>query len=187
MTIANLPPIILDIDPILRRCDLPYWALARFRALKVDESYLLADFDGPGLCDGAGNAGVSLTRGRRGVFHLEAGWMLHIGANARRRGHLWSWVDFKLLPGRKIELVQKAGRDTDVRMLAFRQVEKVLRRAALLARKAKAEGEKAAYAAITPARFMSRAESELGAAEWLEKLRGPALTRSVYPALQAGE
>lgn len=178
-----LPQLILDADPFLRRCGIPYWALAQFRQMRLEDLYLLVDFDTPGLGEAPGTAGVSLTR-ERGYYRLNAGWLAHLGKNARRRGHLWAWVDFKILPNRKIELIQTGTPGPDNRLEALRLVELVLRRAVLLSRWARRDGDKKAWFAMSPDFFHNRTDSETGALEWLERMRGPALGRSSYPPLK---
>lgn len=182
MTKSSLPKIILDADPLLSRWGLPHWAWARIRELRVGESLLLVDFDGPGIGKCPGTAGVSLTRERGGTFRLEAGWLAHLGKNAQRRGHLWAWVDFKMLPKRQLELVQPDGAPgQDTRRRALQLVQVVMRRAVLLARWAKRDGDDDAFIALAPQYFMTRHDSEEGAMVWLEKLRGPALVRDPAP------
>jgi len=174
---VDLPPIVLDADPLLRRFGLPYWALARMREMRVGDQLLLVNFDAPDVVTrGHGHVAVTLTRERGGLFHIEAGWLAHLGRNAQRRGHLWSWAYFKILPHRKLELVQKGGAaGQDTRRRALQLVEVVMRRACALSRWAKRDGDRQAYAAMSPDFFMSRCATEVCALPWLEKLRGPAL------------
>lgn len=174
---SSLPQIVLDVDPLLRRWGLPPWAWARFREMRVGDTLALADFDAPNLCGIDGNAGVTVTRQRGGVFRLEAGWVVHLGKNALRRGHLLTWVDFKMCKGRQLELHQPHFfAEGDGRRRALELVTIVMRRAVLLARWAKRDGDRAAYTALAPDHCMSGSGQPDGALAWLEKLRGPELT-----------
>jgi len=126
-------------------------------------------------------AGVSLFR-EYGYFRLESGWLLNLGKNSMRRGHLWSWVEFKMLPGRKLELIKVGGApDEDTRRRALYLVQVVLRRAKLLARWAERSGDRKAMVALSPSYFKSRTTTELDALTWLERMRGPELGK--YPTL----
>ena len=171
--------VVIDADRWLRSCRLPYYALAQFRKMRVGDMYLLADFNGPGIvpeCEGV--AAVHLER-ERGAFVLSAVWTLHLGRNAKRRGHLWvPATRFRIIAGRRLELFddELPGAPIDGLRLSAR----VLRRSALLARWAKASVEGghrgAPFAAMHPAFFHCRFGTESGAVWWLNLLRGPALT-----------
>lgn len=175
MKIANLPELLIPADPLLAAAGLPYYALAKIRNLRVGEGYTLVNFAAPGFCGTTANVSATIVRERRGIYRLEAGWMAHLGKNAQRRGHLWSWAFLRLKPGRQFELVQADGPGPDVRRVSLRMVEKVLRRAVLLADWAKRSGDTAAFRAISPAFFYSRCEEDVMGLHWLERLRGPAL------------
>jgi hypothetical protein len=179
---STLPQIVLDVDPLLRRWGLPYWTWARMRRMRVGDILVLADFDAPNICGILGNVGVTLTRERGGLFRLEAGWVAHLGKNAQRRGHLLTWVDFKMCNGRQLELHQpKFIGQGDGRLRALELVTVVMRRAVLLARWAKRDGDRAAYTALSPDHCMNGSGQPDGALAWLEKLRGPEL-RATPPA-----
>ena len=150
--------------------------------MRVGDVLVLVDFDAPNFCDSIGNAGVTLTRERGGMFRLEAGWVAHLGKNAQRRGHLLTWVDFKMCKGRQLELHQPSFFGPgDGRRQALDLVTVVMRRAVLLARWAKRDGDRAAYTALSPDHCMHGGGQPDGALAWLEKLRGPAL-RTTAPA-----
>lgn len=171
---AGLPPLIVDADPWLRRFRLPYWALARLRAMRVGDTLLLTEFEAPGLADGTGVAGVCVTR-LRGSFQMESVWTAHLGKNALRRGHLWWSVSFKVLAGRRLALLQPEPWEGDFRLAGLRQAAVVLRRSRMLARWAAAAGDSRAAAALEPLNFMTRHDIETDALRWLEGLRGPAV------------
>lgn len=146
------------------------------RRMRVGETMVLADFDAPNFCGSIGNAGVTLTRERGGRFRLEAGWVAHLGKNAQRRGHLLTWVDFKMCAERQLELHQPGFfGEGDGRRRALDLVTVVMRRAALLARWAKQDGDRDAYTALSPDHCMNGGGRPDGALAWLEKLRGPNL------------
>jgi hypothetical protein len=171
-------PIILDADAVFTRSGLPYWAIAQFRQMRAGDELSLVDFMAPGVCASTGQVSVTIRR-ERGYFRLDAGWTAHLGKNAQRRGHLWTWVHFKLLPNRKIELIQIGGiPGIDVRLHALRLVKVVLRRANLLSAWAKRDGDKDAFAAMALVFFRNRQETDDGAEQWLERLRGPELVRT---------
>ena len=175
MNQTSPPSLVLDADPFLVRSGLPYWALGRFREMRLGDEFALVAFEAPGIVGSSGYAGVTITR-HRGFFRLSAVWTAHLGKNALRRGHLISRADFKLMPHRKLELVQvERTPGEDVRYEAFRQVERVLRRAVALSRWAKQSGDRRAASAITPDHFMCRYGAEPAAGAWLEGLRGPEL------------
>lgn len=170
-------PIIVDADEWLRSMRLPYWALNQFRTMKVGDELPLVGFSGPGLHDTMqGEASVVLSR-NRGAFELDAGWLLHVGKNAQIRGHLWSAVGFKILPGRKLELLSshKGPAGEDIRLACMSHVTLVMRRAALLSRWAKSSGDGASWSQMHPGGFAARSRRG-GAAEevpFLLGLRGP--------------
>lgn len=172
MTFAKLPPLLVDANLWLRRFRLPYWTLASLRKMPIGDVLLLTEFQAPGLVQGTGLAGVSVTR-YRGYFQLEVVWTAHLGKNARRREHVWWSMEFKLRPGRQLELLQQAWIDGDFRMAGMRQAEVVLRRARLLSRWAARAGEPRAAAALEPSHFHTRKGPETDALRWLESLRGP--------------
>lgn len=117
---------------------------------------------------------MTIERRRGGVFRLEAAWIAHLGKNARRRGHLWVHVDFKMLPGRKLELIPyKSESGDDYHFHALRLIEVVMRRAVLLAAWAKRSGDLEACRAIAPSGFMSRYFPQDGALWWLKGLSCP--------------
>ena len=181
--LASRPPVVIDADPWLRSCRLPYCTLARFRAMRVGDVYLLVDFDGPGIVPAVGGRGAVHLERERGAYVLGAVWTLHLGRNARRRGHLWvPAMRFRILSGRRLELLEDKGPGAPLDGLRLASV--VLRRAALLSRWARASGEQSAggswdrpSTALSPQFFHRRAGTEIAAAAvWLERLRGPALT-----------
>jgi hypothetical protein len=177
MTKSTLPAIIIDVDPLLRRWGLPFWTWARLRQLRVGETLTLAAFEAP--CFGAvnGSVGVTVSRERGGIFRVEAGWVAHLGKNAQRRGHLLTWVDFKMCAGRQLELIQpRFLGDGDCRRRALHMVTVVMRRAVLLAHWAKRDGDRSAYTSMSPDHCMTGSGSDDGALSWLEKLRGPELS-----------
>lgn len=174
MTKSTLPPLLIDVDPLLRQWGLPFWTWARLRDLRVGDSLAFASFDAPGFGGATGSVGVTVSRERGGIFRIEAGWVAHLGKNAQRRGHLLTWVDFKMRSGRQLELHQPQFLGGgDCRRQALRQVTIVLRRAVLLARWAKQDGDRAAYTALAPDHCMCGGGSDSGALAWLERLRGP--------------
>lgn len=176
MTKSTLPPLLIDVDPLLRRWGLPYWTWARLRAMRVGDVKQFASFDAPCFGEVLGSVGVTVVREKGGFFRVEAGWVAHLGRNAMRRGHMLTWVDFKMRPGRQIELFQPRGfGDGDFRSGALRQVTVILRRANLLARWAKRDGDRDAYTSMSPDHCMFGGGSDAGALHWLEKLRGPEL------------
>ena len=170
---SRFDSLILDIDPLLRRWGLPYWAWAKFRRLRVGQQLLLVDFLAPcGPSDGA--VAVTLERLRGGRLRLDAAWIAHLGKNAMRRGHLWVQLEFKMLPGRQIELIpSKSATGEDYHFRALRLIEVVMRRAVLLARWAKHSGDLEACWAISPSSYMSRCSPRDDALSWLDTLRGP--------------
>ena len=180
---SSLPPIILDVDPLLRRWGLPYWTWARLRKMRVGDTMVLADFDAPDLCGVQGNAGVTVSRERGGRFRIEGGWLAHLGKNAMRRGHMLTWVDFKMCNGRQLELLQPRSFSDgeDGRRRALEMVTVIMRRAVLLSRWAKRDGDRDAYMALAPDYCMCGSGQPDGALAWLEKMRGPEL-RSTAPA-----
>jgi hypothetical protein len=170
--------VIVDADPWLRRMRLPHYALSQFRQMKLHDEFLLVDFEGPGISSAnPGVAAVTLSRDRGGIFHIEVGWLMHLGAKTQKRGHLWWDAEFKLLPGRRLELLAAHGRrpNADARdpVKDMRMVALVMRRAALLARWACLAGDRRAGAAMHPQFFDGRMEREVEAADWLENLTGP--------------
>ncbi|KVP39870.1 hypothetical protein [Burkholderia ubonensis] len=167
--------LVLNIDPLLRRWGLPYWTWAQIRKLRVGQELLLVDFLAPcGAVEGV--VSVTIERMRGGIFRLDAGWIAHLGKNAWRRGHLWAQLDFRMLTGRQLELIpRKSETGADYHFHALRQIEVVMRRASLLARWAKRDGDREASWAMTPAAFMTRYHAQDGALAWLDKMRGPGL------------
>ncbi|KVP96626.1 hypothetical protein WJ97_12135 [Burkholderia ubonensis] len=169
--------LILDVDPFLRRCGLPCWTWAQIRRLRVGQQLQLVNFLAPGLCATLdGGATVTIERMRGGIYRLEAAWLAHLGKNAKRRGHLWVWVDFKMLTGRRLELIpSKSATRADSHTWCLRLIEVVLRRAGLLALWAKREGDSDAFGALMPCLYRHRHGQDDGAMAWLEKRRGPPL------------
>ena len=174
--------VILDADPWLRSCRLPYFALAKFRAMRVGDAYLLVDFAGPGITPAVEGRGAVHLERERGAYVLSAVWTLHLGRNACRRGHLWvPATRFRILSGRRLELLGDKGPGAPLEGLRLSAV--VLRRSAQLSRWARASGEQGAggswtppFAALSPQFFHRRAGTEIAAAAvWLERLRGPAI------------
>jgi hypothetical protein len=170
-------PVCLDVDPFLRRTGLPYWTWAKLRQMRVGQEFELVNFVAPGILpEVEGAVAVTVERQRGGVFRLDAVWTAHLGKNAQRRGHLLVWAHFKMLPGRKLELLpDKSATRPDSHLWCLRLIRVVLRRAALLARWAKRDGDRDAFGALYPGFFGTRYGPEDGALRWLEKLRGPAL------------
>jgi hypothetical protein len=176
MTNASGSIALREIDPLLQRWALPYWTWAQIRKLRAGQELTLVDFVAPGLFPSIDGAVTVVVRRIRGAFRLEAAWTAHLGKNAQRRGHLWVWADFRMLPDRKLELVpsiSESGADASPRML--RLVDMVMRRAVALSNWAKRDNDIDAFSALAPSGFMSRQFQTDEALRWLENLRGPEL------------
>lgn len=180
MIVEKLPPLVVDADPWLRRLCLPSWALGKLREMRVGEVLLLTEFEAPGLTGSDGVAGVAVTR-MEAYYELESIWTANLGRNASRRPHLWWAVQFKLKPGRKLELLQREFAGSDFRLAGLRQAALVQRRARLLARWARRAGAVKAAVALEPANFWARTCVDDAALDWLETLRGP-LADPLIPA-----
>ena len=168
---------VLDADPWLRRARLPYWALAQFRKMRVGDMFNLTDFSGPSICGSlTGAAAVSIER-ERGAYFLSGIWTLHVGKNAKRRGLIFTEARFRILPGRRLEMLASCGDvlSRDGSRDGMRLAALILRRAAQLGRWAEADGDVEAYLTMHPEFFRGRSAPNSAAEAWLEKLRGPRL------------
>lgn len=168
-----LPPLLVDADPWLRKFRLPHWALGQIRKLKLGEVMTIVAFSAPTKHGRNGEVLVTITR-NRGSYRLETTWLANLKGKQQKSGHIWWWVDFKLAPGRKLELIQEVaqnGRDSRLEGLHYAAL--VLRRGALLARAARRDGEMDAARAMDPGWFMWHDDLDGRALEWLVKLGEP--------------
>ena len=161
--------IIIDADKWMRGTGLPYWTVAALREMKVGDGLTILDFTGPGFSpDHQGSVGVSVER-RRGCWEFSALWLSEIGRNARRRGHIFvPGAKFKLLPGRKIEVMSNLDQD------GMRLVRLILCRSSKLAKWARESGDRLAAGALSPSHFPTRskldAAPERMAEAWLSQI-----------------
>lgn len=160
--------VIVDADPWLRRARLPYWGLAQIRQLKVGEGIDLVHYQAPLFSGREGVVSVSIER-ERGKYRMHVVWLSSIEKNrAKPRGHIWWEFAFKLLPGRKFELIPE--RDSAIPESLKRGLDVaalVLRRSDVLAEAAKRDGDKAAARALRPRCYLGAENRSQDALNWL--------------------
>lgn len=176
--------VIINAGTWLRRMRLPYYALAKFRKMKLNDEFRLVDFEGPHiwavgqaaekLVDLYGSwtehldeseftvsvPGMAFARLERcrGFFRLEATWTVAIGSNAGRRDHIWEEVmEFKLLQDRRLEIfAQRKYAGVCDPLKQVRLTTTVCRRAHALAEWAYKSGDTQAGSAMSPQWFEDR-------------------------------
>lgn len=156
--IQNKDSLVIDGHDWMRMLRFPYFTVAKIREMKVGEELSMFEFAGPsgGLGQGSnaagfsqgsnldyGSVGARITRMHGGKWMLEVIWMAHIG-KALRRGHIWSWVFFRLETGSIIRILPSS---TDDDLIQSEQlVRKVCRLVARLSKMAEKTGDRQSMA-----------------------------------------
>lgn len=138
----------------MKTLGLPLWTIAKMRDMRIGEELALFGFTGPAMSPKTGPTMAHATVIRhRGGYRLEVFWMLHVG-NAKRRGHIWSWIDFVLEKGSTIRFVPERPGTPETTVAAIRASEKsvrlVCRLVARLREMAKKAGNRTSAFAMRP-------------------------------------
>lgn len=165
----------------MRALRMPPFTIARLREMRVDEQLVMLNIQGPASFPTAEPAVATIVfdRDRGGIWHYDALWMLHVGKSANRRGHIWTFGNFKLVRGGDIEFVADSISDTPEKVAAAeRQLRRISRLAARLAMMAQARGDRAAYVGLYPypKSYRQNGVPESTAATFLASLAGPPVT-----------
>ncbi|RFA24365.1 hypothetical protein CAI21_21905 [Alkalilimnicola ehrlichii] len=93
----------IDAHDWMQQLRFEYYRVAQLRRLRVGEQLWVGYFGGRGVSPEIdGHCEAYFTRNRGGYFSFHAIWTICWGGN-RRRPHVFTHGDFKLLPGNRIE------------------------------------------------------------------------------------
>lgn len=153
--------IVFDGHDWAGRLRLPYWTIAKLREMRVGDELPIFEFFGPPMLENLGPSRVSCCVQReKGLWRLDVLWMAHIG-KARKRGHIWSWVNFHLGAGSMVTLLSEEGQDASELLRAEFQVRRVCRLVGRLQRMADRAGDRRSMVSMMPSPGHWRRESDV--------------------------
>jgi len=136
--------LVIDGHDWMRMLRFPYFTVAKIREMKVGDELSMFEFVGPsGFKEGSdahpGHVGARIQRLHGKQWKLEVFWMAHVG-KVFKRGHIWSWVTFRLGAGSVICITPESA-DHDLNYLI--DAEKMVRRVCRLVHRLSKMAEKA--------------------------------------------
>lgn len=137
--------LVIDGHDWMEILRFPYYTVAKIREMKVGDELSIFNFIGPsGFTKGSnadrGEVGARIQRLHGKEWKLEVFWMVHIG-KAFKRGHIWSWVTFRLGAGSIIRITNKSSEHVNTLIDAEKSVRRVCRLVHRLSKMAKKNGD----------------------------------------------
>ncbi|GIK74532.1 MAG: hypothetical protein BroJett021_35200 [Chloroflexota bacterium] len=165
--------LVFDGHEWMERLRLPYWTIAKMREMRVGDELPIFEFSGPPMSEKIASTKVACHVQRaKGSWRLEVLWMAHVG-KASKRGHIWSWVDFRLGAGSAITLLSEPNKDKSHVLSAEFQVRRICRLVDRLRRMADHAGDWHSMARMEASPGYWR--DDIGVVPFLKQIAAPML------------